>query len=208
MIINFGNTVVNTLSEQLLRISCDVLFVFEHTDEEIDFATPAYWDEVIQSFFTSYSMYEIYKEARWRSNCNRVTDYKQVWGLLDLAKGEFSGRVECGEKVVYLGLSKSSIQQLNTSKAGAYLLIPTEHEAEIEEIWNYFLTLCSEQKQWNILNGFCGLVKYYPYVAALFYKCAEEAVLAIVSNSTDAIKEKFEKASHSAIITPHFRQLL
>ena len=79
-----------------------------------------------------------------------------------LAKGEFSGRVECGEKVVYLGLSKSSIQQLNTSKAGAYLLIPTEHEAEIEEIWNYFLTLCSEQKQWNILNGFCGLVKYYP----------------------------------------------
>ena len=153
-------------------------------------------------------MYEIYKEARWRNNCNRVTDYKQVWGLLDLAKGEFSGRVECGEKVVYLGLSKSSIQQLNTSKAGAYLLIPTEHEAEIEEIWNYFLTLCSEQKQWNILNGFCGLVKYYPYVAALFYKCAEEAVLAIVSNSTDAIKEKFEKASHSAIITPHFRRLL
>ena len=59
MIINFGNTVVNTLSEQLLRISCDVLFVFEHTDEEIDFATPAYWDEVIQSFFTSYCMYEI-----------------------------------------------------------------------------------------------------------------------------------------------------
>ena len=114
-----------------------------------------------------------------------------------LAKGEFSGRVECCEKVVYLGLSKSSIQQLNTSKAGAYLLIPTEHEAEIEEIWNYFLTLCSEQKQWNILNGFCG-----------FYKCAEEAVLAIVSNSTDAIKEKFEKASHSAIITPHFRRLL
>ena len=24
----------------------------------------------------------------------------------------------------------------------------------------------------------------------------------------DAIKEKFEKASHSAIITPHFRRLL
>ena len=91
MIINFGNTVVNTLSEQLLRISCDVLFVFEHTDEEIDFATPAYWDEVIQSFFTSYSMYEIYKEARWRSNCNRVTDYKQVWGLLDYCETKTSG---------------------------------------------------------------------------------------------------------------------
>lgn len=208
--IHFGNTSIRILSEQTVKLSCDMCFTFEHSGSEtIVFGTPVYWDKAIQSILGStYTMFEIYEKELPHNACNRITDYKQVWGLLDLPKGDLSARVDCGGKNVYLGLSKSNLQQLTESSANSYLLIPSKYNENLELIWKYFLESYSNPQHNNLIERFFFVVGEYPYVVMLHYSYVEEASLIVVCNSSDSFRKKLEAFPNPNVIVPHFRRLL
>lgn len=83
------------------------------TSEPIQLGTPAYWDDAIEQYCPSdFVTFGIYGSRQPREKCNRVTNYKQVWGLLGLKKGYPGVFVDCGSDRLYLGITSAPFAKL------------------------------------------------------------------------------------------------
>lgn len=205
----FGET-TTAVSRGVLWVSCDYVVDYEQSDNEpFSFGYPAYWDDVIWHSCCNhdYKIYGIYAAKRPREQCNRITDYKQIWGLLNLPKGLAESIAEHGNNKIYLGMAKETTDGLSACDAPIRLLIPSKLVGHLGEIWQLFLsnfcTACND----NWVASLKSIVCEFPQVVALVYQCSEMISLAVICDNPKAIQDHFHAVPISKNTPSFFRQL-
>ncbi len=87
----------------------DSIWIPDRSEEDFCFGSPSCWDDTIlerigQGVYYAYQVDFYYVPI---TKCNRITDYKQIWGLRHIPKGIFettfshsAGKVYCGVSVI------------------------------------------------------------------------------------------------------------
>ena len=122
------------ISNGTLFLTCKFVVTYEHSDNEpIILGTPAYWDAAIWDYCNAgYRLFGIYGKKLPHQQCNRITDYKQVWGLLKRPKGRKEAILDFETNRVYLGITEEHPNRLPESNAPICFLIPREKVGYIE----------------------------------------------------------------------------
>lgn len=158
----------------ILTVSCGYRVEFMHSDfEPIQLGTPAYWDDAIQQYCPSdFVTFGIYGSRQPREKCNRVTDYKQVWGLLGLKKGYPGTFIDCGPDRLYLGITSAPFAKLSECDAPVCLLLPANEAGKFVEIWTFFIDSMLTMSQPGVIDGLRNVVRTFPKTIALIFQCS------------------------------------
>lgn len=205
--IYFDKTVMKFIAQDALRLSCKFRIEYLHSDDEpIAFGTPAYWDTAISECCSStHRVLGIYWKFLPQEKCNRITDYKQVWGLLELPKGLMETRLDFGGERLYVGMAHLP-KQLAECDAQVCLLIPEDRMNDLDKIWNQLLLALVDFTPENMLTVLQQVVHSFPQVIALLYQCAEEAALTVVCNHSEVIWDYFKNKLPPESNVPHLRR--
>ena len=192
----------------MLRLSCSFGIEYIHSDNEpIAFGTPSYWDVAIGKYCnSSYCVYGFYWKTLPRNRCNRITDYKQIWGLLGIPKGLMESKLDFDSEQLYAGMVPYGSRRLLECDAPVCFLIPKKGVEDVNEIWKCFLAGLTGCTQENILTALRQVVHCFPTVIALLYQCVQEAMLTVVCHNPEAIRDHLRKERPPESMTPHYRR--
>lgn len=87
-----------------------ILTTYRETEDEFFSGTPECWDQVIYEVMGSLRLipYYIYHEFVPLNQCNTVTDYKKIWGLKNIERGECDISYTVSRGKMYLGIKKGT----------------------------------------------------------------------------------------------------
>lgn len=203
----FGNTVMKFIAQDTFRLSCKFWIEYLHSDDEsFALGTPAYWDAAIWGWYSStHRVFGVYWKSLPQEKCNRITDYKQVWGLLELPKGLMETRLDFGGEQFYVGIADTP-KQLAECDAQVCFLIPEDRMNDLDKIWHQFLLALGDFTPENMLTVLQQVVHSFPQVIALLYQCAEEAALTVVCSHPEVIWDHFKCKLPPENNVPHIRR--
>lgn len=135
-------------TQNYLKLSAEALVCFDRIGEE-DYALgiPKCWDlEFLKKIdVNQFDLYLIYAKTIPHGQYNRFTDYKKVWGLSHLEKGEYDNSYENEKGRVYVGIKKArGSESFIKGTSSIVLLIPTGKEINCDTILN-----CLKNSQFN-----------------------------------------------------------
>lgn len=125
-----------------IKLYAEMLVQFENEhNENLQNGTPKWWDDyILQNIeLEHYYMYFICSCTMPKGSYNRVTDYKQVWGLNGLEQGIFASTYMNNVGKVYFGIIKAEGQMaFRSNTAATILLVKKEYEIVCKDIFELF----------------------------------------------------------------------
>ena len=137
----FQNTRID-IRENFVYLSAEPLIQYRDSrDESIRIVPPSSWTRLLYSNLhgKDYVCYLTYGICLPRGMCNRITDYKKVWGLLHLPKGDFDGDYNVGSNRVYFGVVKQTLQTyLDNPFQRTAIISPSGLTVQYQDVFNCF----------------------------------------------------------------------
>lgn len=141
IMIRFENYQVRK-SRNYLKLSAEALLYFDRIGEEdYTMGVPESWNlEFLKKVnIDQFDLYFICTKTIPHGQYNRVTDYKRVWGLNHLEKGEYDNLYENKRGRVYFGIKKATGKDsFMQGISPVVLLLPSGSEIDFDELFNYF----------------------------------------------------------------------
>ena len=124
------------------KLTAETCIQFDSPDSEnYRVGTPLCWDDTIlsQIDIDRFNIYHICYNAMKRGLYNRVTDWKSVWRLNGIPKGEYTDAYHVDDKKIYIGVHKGCGEDYFRSGISAVMiLIPLESQISAKEIGEMF----------------------------------------------------------------------
>lgn len=139
--IQFNNYQVEKASNYI-KLSAEVLLIFDKNgDEDFKFELPECWnlDFLERINIKQFDLYYIYTKTIPYGQYNRITDYKKIWGLNHLEKGEYDNSYNNERGRVYFGIKKDNgPKTLVQNTSSIVLLIPIGKLIDYDKLFNCF----------------------------------------------------------------------
>lgn len=131
-----------TINAKHMRLYAEMLVQFNSAqNESISFGTPKGWDELILHCvrIERYNIYYICADTLSKEKVNRITDYKQIWGLIGMQEGVFTGEYTNKTGKVYFGVAgEDSEAPLSSGISAMILLVRKENAFKGEDVFKIF----------------------------------------------------------------------
>lgn len=130
------------IDSERLMISCKRYFVYESPyDDPPMVGSPKCWDD---TFFNrininNYAIYHICGKLVFSGSYNSVSDFKKIWKLANIQKGEFEGSYFTEKGKVYFGITKGyGEESFYSSDSSIMVLLPKEMRLDYFEVFSEF----------------------------------------------------------------------
>lgn len=125
-----------------LKLSADIVLFFDKFgDEDFAFEAPKCWDsEFLKKInIDQFDLYFIYAKTIPHGQYNRITDYKKIWGINHLSRGEYDNSYDNKRGKVYFGVKKAKGEKAFMQKTSPMvLLLPIGNEINYDILFNGF----------------------------------------------------------------------
>lgn len=169
-------------------------YLYEPTPDEsemIDFFAPKCWVDAIAHNvdWNVYDAYYINTFSVPRANVSRITDYKKIWGLGGIPKGEYDNFYDTLTTRIYIGFSKLHENEKFILARSSLVVIAPKSEVPS---WDELFARLSASGFWEARsNGRLELLhEYLPNSLVLHYDVLECAQLTIIGTDTPAFFPK------------------
>ena len=164
------------------ELTADSLLQLEHVfDEDYMPGTPKCWDDTLikRIPMDDFDVYHICVLTIACGAYNRITDYKKIWGLQNIAPGIYDGQYDCSRGRVYLGITKKpAATGFRLPISSLMLLLPNCQTLDPEILFSLFRNCLFDFTDTHYRGIFCDMQNLIPNSLVLYYS-AEQPTLSI-----------------------------
>lgn len=140
-----------------VKLSAEAIIQFKDVRDELygqcfSFGTPKCWDDAFLEKINIllYDIYYLCTSTVSLGNYNSVTDYKKVWGLIDITPGIYDNSYLIQRGKVYFGIKQVSGKNgFLSAISPTLILVPKEKTILSKEIFNIF-----ERNEFDFLSDY------------------------------------------------------
>ena len=132
--------------------------------------TPKCWDELLENTFdfSEYKKYFICHRTLHINECNRITDYKRVWGMMHIEPGKYDNSYNVGEEKIYFGIKVAE----NCSSEVSNVILYVRNKLgsrEYEQIYNLLSKNKMDFERGKYSDGFSNIAQSFSDAYLLHY---------------------------------------
>ena len=167
---------------QFYELTADSLLQFEHAlDEDYRPGTPKCWDDTLikRTPMDDFDVYHLCIHTVAHGAHNRITDYRKIWGLQNIAPGIYDGSYDCSRGRVYFGITKKpAATGFRLPTSSLMVLLPNGQTLDPERLFSLFRNRSFDFTDPHYREIFRDMQNLVPNALVLYYS-AEQPALSI-----------------------------
>lgn len=183
-----------------------ILTTYQETEENFSLGTPECWDKAVNEVMEPLRLvpYYIYHEIVPLNQCNSITDYKKIWGLKNIERGESDVSYNLPHKKIYLGIKKCT-PNISIS-ANIVLYLPESTKRNLDSVINLLRENCYEFCETSHSYVLQEITNIIPGAYILHYYVKDSmCCLIIYGNNSDLLFENKLIANYNENTSPVYR---
>ncbi len=168
--------------QNYVKLSVEPVLYFERSgNEDYKLTIPQNW---LLDFWNringqQYDLYMIYSQLVPHGQFNKLTDYKKIWGLKHIEKGEYENTFDTEKGRVYFGIKKErGLDAFTNSSSKTIVFMPEDTELDFSKVYEY----CKKSESDNCdfdENALFLLQKIYQDILIVQYNFHEKISMSI-----------------------------